>query len=230
MKSAQCGMTELLVNAVLRTIDCAPVPTLLVEPSLEMASALMRTRIRPALELMPALAAKIRGRTQMHLDVDGASIEVVGGRSASALSSRAIGQLLGDELDRLEHDLDGEGDPWQLARRERRRSPTIAGGSRIESLYLASDRRRLHVACPACGERSVPTIAHLVERDSVRAGSAPRVATRWTKPAGWRWWQQGSGARLVSPVRGYQIWSFYRPWVTMAEILASGRPRPSPPS
>src|SRR5262245_55290707 len=77
MKSAQAGMTEVLVNAILRTVDVAPVPTLYVMPTLEMSHALMRTRIRPALERMPELAGKVRSRAMMHLDVDGAPIEVV---------------------------------------------------------------------------------------------------------------------------------------------------------
>ena len=230
MKSAQAGVTEVLVNALLRTIDLAPTPTLYVMPSLEMASALMRTRIRPALDQMPELAAKVRSRTIMHVDVDGAPIEVVGGRSTSALSSRAIGQLFGDELDRLEHDLDGEGDPWVLAKARTATftsrkivavsTPTIAGGSRIESLFLASDQRRLHVACPDCGERIVPTLAQLVEQEAGvvwqcpacghgvdEAGRAALVATGEWRPS------------AVSAVRGYHIWAFYSPWVPMAEIM-----------
>ncbi len=33
MKSAQAGLTEVLINAILRTIDVAPVPTLYVMPT-----------------------------------------------------------------------------------------------------------------------------------------------------------------------------------------------------
>jgi len=231
MKSAQAGLTEVLVNKILQTIDVAPIPTLYVMPTLEMGSALMRTRIRPALELAPELAAKVRGRAMMHLDVDGAPIEVVGGRSTSALSSRAVGQLFGDELDRLEHDLDGEGDPWTLAMArtatfQTRKivavsTPTIQEASRIESLFLASDQRRLHVECLSCAERIVPTLAHLVERDT---------AVRWRCPACFHEVDEGGRLALVatgewrptavSAVRGYHIWAFYSPWVSMAEILA----------
>jgi phage terminase large subunit GpA-like protein len=230
MKSAQAGITEILVNAMLRTIDVAPTPTLYVMPSLEMASALMRTRIRPALEQMPELAAKVRSRTIMHVDVDGAPIEVVGGRSSSALSSRAIGQLFGDELDRLEHDLDGEGDPWTLAMARTATfaartivavsTPTIAGASRIESLYLASDQRRLYVACPACGERIVPTLAQLVEQATGVVWQCPACfhavdeAGRMALVASGEW-----RPSVASPVRGYHVWTFYSPWVSMAEIL-----------
>jgi phage terminase large subunit GpA-like protein len=230
MKSAQAGLTELLVNAILRAIDVAPVPTLYVMPTLEMAQALMRTRVRPALELMPELAGKVRGRTMMHLDVDGAPIEVVGGRSTSALSSRAVGQLFGDELDRLEHDLDGEGDPWQLAQARTATfatrkivavsTPTITGASRIESLFLASDQRRLHVECPSCRARIVPTIAHLVEREgevhwqcpgcSQEVDEAGRMAL--ITAGEWR-------PTAASPIRGYHLWALYSPWTTMAEIL-----------
>lgn len=231
MKSAQAGLTELLVSAVLRTIDVAPVPTLYVMPTLEMAQALVRTRLRPALDLVPDLAAKVRGRAMMHLDCDGASIEVVGGRSTSALSSRAVGQLFGDELDRLEHDLDGEGDPWQLAIARTATfhtrkivavsTPTITGSSRIEELFLASDRRRLHVECPSCGAPIIPTLAHLIERD-------PEV--RWQCPACFHEVDEAGRMALVatgewrptaaSPIRGYHVWAFYSPWVSMAEIIA----------
>lgn len=230
MKSAQAGMTEVLVNATLRTIDVAPVPTLYVMPTLDMAQALMRTRIRPALEFLPDLAAKVRGRAMMHVDVDGAPIEVVGGRSTSALSSRAVGQLFGDELDRLEHDLDGEGDPWALAMARTSTfatrkivavsTPTIAGSSRIESLFFASDQRRLHVACPACGARVVPAIGHLGERDGEARWQCP-TCSREVDEAGrmslvatgeWR-------AMAASSIRGYHVWAFYSPWVSMAEIL-----------
>ncbi len=231
MKSAQSGLTEVAANAMLRTIDVAPIPTLYVMPTLEMAQALMRTRVRPALDLMPELAAKVRSRALMHLDVDGASIEVVGGRSTSALSSRAVGQLFGDELDRLEHDLDGEGDPWALAIARTATfasrkivaisTPTIAGGSRIESLFQASDQRRLHVECSSCKVRVVPTIAHLFERDGVARWQCPGCFHE-VGEAG-RMALVGTGQWLpsvASPIRGYHVWAFYSPWVSMADILA----------
>ncbi len=230
MKSAQAGMTEVLVNALLRTIDVAPLPTLYVMPTLEMAQALMRTRIRPALELMPELAAKVRGRAMMHLDVDGAPVEVVGGRSTSALSSRAVGQLFGDELDRLEHDLDGEGDPWELAKARTATfttrkivaisTPTIADSSRIQAMFLASDQRRLHVECPACRARIVPMISHLVEREGEARWQCPACsgevdeAGRMGLVASGEW-----RPTAASPIRGYHVWAFFSPWTTMAEIL-----------
>jgi phage terminase large subunit GpA-like protein len=66
-----------------------------------------------------------------------------------------------DEIDAYPGDVEGEGDPIALAEARARTfgwrrktflvsTPTIAGLSRIEREYLASDQRRFFVPCPRC--------------------------------------------------------------------------------
>jgi phage terminase large subunit GpA-like protein len=94
-----------------------------------------------------------------------------------------------DDLDAFELEVGPEGDPWSLAegrtrsyRRGKRvgiSTPTIKGLSRIESLYLACDRRRYHVACPHCRERQV-----------LRWGDADA-------PYGFKWdWNEANGEKV----------------------------------
>jgi hypothetical protein len=69
-----------------------------------------------------------------------------------------------DEIDAYPGDVEGEGDPIALAEARARTfgwrrkillvsTPTIAGLSRIEREYLATDQRRYFVPCPHCGHR-----------------------------------------------------------------------------
>ena len=101
------------------------------------------------------------GNTQLAKEFPGGILMITGANSAVGLRSMPIRYLFLDEVDGYPHDVDGEGDPIQLAEKRtttfsRRKifmvsTPTVKDTSRIEREYLASDQRRYFVPCPHCG-------------------------------------------------------------------------------
>jgi phage terminase large subunit GpA-like protein len=60
VKSAQCGGTELLLNACGYLMHHAPAPTLLVQPSVEMAKRFSKQRLDAMIENTPALRGRVK--------------------------------------------------------------------------------------------------------------------------------------------------------------------------
>jgi phage terminase large subunit GpA-like protein len=90
---------------------------------------------------------------------------MTGANSAVGLRSMAARYLFLDEVDGYPGDVDGEGDPINLALARTRTfarrkvfmvsTPKITGMSRIEKAYEESDRRQYWVPCPLCREYQV---------------------------------------------------------------------------
>jgi len=170
MKGAQVGGTECGNNWIGYIIHHAPGPMLAVQPTVELGKRFSRQRIEPLLEETPALrglvaAARERdsGNTMLSKDFPGGQLVITGANSAVGLRSMSARYLFMDEVDAYPGDVDGEGDPIALAGARSRTfgvrkkallvsTPTIAGQSRIEREYEASDQRRFFVPCPHCGE------------------------------------------------------------------------------
>ncbi len=91
----------------------------------------------------------------------GGQLFLSGTNSASALASKPIGNLYFDEVDRYPFDVDGEGDPIELALRRSATfprakaffssTPTLKRTSTIWKKYEDSDKRVYEVPCPFCG-------------------------------------------------------------------------------
>jgi phage terminase large subunit GpA-like protein len=167
MKGAQVGGTEAGNNWLGYVIHHAPGPMLFVQPTVDMAKKLSKQRLAPMIAESPVLAALISptrerdsGNTMLMKEFRGGVLMVTGANSAVGLRSMPIRYLFLDEVDAYPGDVDGEGDPVQLAERRtttfaRRKiflvsTPTIKDVSRIEKEYLASDQRRFYVPCPHC--------------------------------------------------------------------------------
>jgi phage terminase large subunit GpA-like protein len=169
MASAQVGKTRTGLNWLGYIIDCAPGPTLLVQPTVDTAKRVSKQRIAPMLEGTDSLRRKIKpsrdrdsGNTQLEKEFPGGILIMGGANSAAGLRSMPVRNLFLDEVDAYPPDVDGEGDPVALAEQRtgtfgnRRKiyissTPTIKGLSRIEAEYLASDQRRHFMPCPHCG-------------------------------------------------------------------------------
>ena len=89
------------------------------------------------------------------------ALVLTGANSAVGLRSMTARFLFLDEVDAYPGDVEGEGDPIALAEARARTfgwrrkaylvsTPTIAGRSRIEREYQASDQRRFYLPCPHC--------------------------------------------------------------------------------
>ena len=169
---AQTSKTTVGSNWIAYTMDVNPGPMMIVQPTIDMAKRYSRQRLAPMIEESPVLRRKVRenrsrdeANTTLLKEFAGGFLAVAGANSAAGLRSMPVRDLFTDEEDGYPLDVDGEGDPVQLAKARqttfsrrkhlRTSTPTTRGLSRIESAYEASDRCQYHVACPHCGELQV---------------------------------------------------------------------------
>jgi phage terminase large subunit GpA-like protein len=169
MKGAQVGATESGNCWLGYILHHVPAPILAVQPTVELAKRFSRQRVDPLVEETPALRERVAparardsGNTLLSKEFPGGILVLTGANSAVGLRSMTARFLFLDEVDAYPGDVEGEGDPISLAEARARTfgwrrkaflvsTPTIAGRSRIEREYLASDQRRFYVPCPQCG-------------------------------------------------------------------------------
>lgn len=173
MFGTQLGKTEVLYNAVFKRIHLQPCDMLFVQPTLQDAKDHSRQRLMPTVRKMPKVAARMpQGRSRHETNTwqtkemqGDAALFFAGANSARSLASKPLGFALGDEIDGWPLDVDGEGDPVGLIRERMSNfpdrklvlasTPTLKDFSRIETEYLASDRRRYWLPCPHCAGTQV---------------------------------------------------------------------------
>jgi len=166
--ASQLTKTQVALNWVSAMIDGAPANILVLLLTLGLAKR-VSSRISKTIQAIPALREKVaapRSRDARNtLDTKefaGGTLYITTAGSAANLAEVPVRYFYGDEIDRWDLNVDGEGDPIELARKRMstygRRSkeyltssPTIEGISRIDALYRASDQRHYYVPCPHCG-------------------------------------------------------------------------------
>lgn len=166
-KCTQIGGTECGNNWIGHTIDQGQGPMMIVLPTSNAAKKASKTRVGPMIADTPRLRGKVRDaksrdshNTTLLKEFDGGVLIFAGANSATELKSSPVGKLFLDEIEEYPSDVDGQGDPEELAEKRsdtfaRRKkykvsTPTIAGG-RIDRAYKASDQRLFYVPCPLCG-------------------------------------------------------------------------------
>jgi phage terminase large subunit GpA-like protein len=169
MKGAQIGGTECGNNWIGYIIHQAPGPMLAVQPTVEMAKRNSKQRIDPLIEESEVLRELVSdprsrdsGNTMLAKEFPGGILVMTGANSAVGLRSMAARYLFFDEVDAYPGDVDGEGDPVNLALARTRTfarrkvfmisTPKITGRSRIETCFEDSDQRHYWVPCPHCNE------------------------------------------------------------------------------
>ena len=170
MTASQVGKTEILNNICGYFTHHDPCPTLVLQPTLEMARAWSVDRLAPMIAGTPAFRSLIGDPKMKDGDntilfktfKNGARISIAGSNSPVSLASRPIRLLLMDEVDRYPESSGSEGDPVTLALRRTQNffnrkialfsTPTIKGESRIESAFEDSDQRYFNLKCHDCGE------------------------------------------------------------------------------
>ena len=170
MTASQVGKTEILNNICGYFTHHDPCPTLVLQPTLEMARAWSVDRLAPMIAGTPAFRSLIGDPKMKDGDntilfktfKNGARISIAGSNSPVSLASRPIRLLLMDEVDRYPESSGSEGDPVTLAFRRTQNffnrkiamfsTPTIKGESRIESAFEDSDQRYYNLNCHKCGE------------------------------------------------------------------------------
>lgn len=172
MMPTQSGKTEVGNNWVCYIIDHQPAPMMMVLPTVDMAKDHSKTRIALTIAAMPELKDRVgeaksrdsQNAIQLKM-FPGGFLHLGGANSAASLSSKPIKYLYLDEVDRYPMDVDGEGDPVDLAQKRntnfsgaktyKSSTPVDEQTSRIEPAYKASNRQRYHVPCPHCGAYQV---------------------------------------------------------------------------
>ncbi len=148
-------------------IHHAPGPMLAVQPTVELAKRFSRQRIDPLIAESAVLRERVKparsrdaGNTVLSKEFPAGLLVITGANSAVGLRSMPARYLFLDEVDAYPPSADEEGDPVALAEARTRTfswraktflasTPTIAGLSRIEGEYEASDQRRYLRAVPA---------------------------------------------------------------------------------
>lgn len=167
MWGAQTSKTTIGSNWIGYLADLNPGPVMIVQPTIDMAKRYSRQRLAPMVEESPQLRRKVRenrsrdeANTTLLKEFPGGFVAIAGANSAAGLRSMPVRDLFTDEEDGYPVDVDGEGDPVQLAKARqttfarrkhlRTSTPTTKDFSRIEAAYIASDRCHYHVPCPHC--------------------------------------------------------------------------------
>ena len=169
--ASQTGKTEFLLNVAGHRLDEGPrFPVLYIGATEDMTLELVRDRVGEMCRSVPSLwEGMARGQR------DGIKAKWINGvrwsfgwPSASQLSSRPVGLVILDELDRMPRNVGSEGSPLQLADARTKTyaeaktivvsSPTTLGESPIWSRFESGT---MHIAtwlCLGCGELFVPEL------------------------------------------------------------------------
>lgn len=255
-KGAQIGATEAGNNWIGFVMHHAPGPMLVVVPTVEMAKRSSKQRIAPMIEATPVLRERVAparerdsGNSLFAKEFAGGTLILTGANSAVGLRSMPACYLFLDEIDAYPGDLDGEGDPLDLAikrtvtfKRNRKvyivSTPTLLDTSRIWHAWQATDRRRYWVPCPHCGEmqtidwpRIVFDADHPTSAALVCSGCGVLIEERHKRDmlAAGEW--RADGAAADPGVVGFHLSSLYSPpgwysWLDAARDFVAAKDHP----
>ena len=237
MYGAQLSKTEILLNTFGYFADYDPAPIMFLMPSQKLAEDFASTRLNDMVASTPQLRSKVTekegGRdTKLQKEFSGGYIALTGSNSATELSSRPIRVLLADEIDRFPSNVQGEGDPLNLAIERTKTfwnkkivvtsTPTIKNSSRIESEYLNSTQEEYYIPCPACG-----SFQKLEWRNIVFDGVGHKCVDclEVSPEHGWKKnlihgiWQASNVDIDPYLVRGFKISELYSPFSKWSSII-----------
>jgi phage terminase large subunit GpA-like protein len=241
--ASQLGKSEMQMNLLAYIIAVEPGPTLIVQPTLDMAATFSRDRLAPMVRDTPVLRGRVADAksksgeaTMFHKRFVGGHVTLVGSNSAAGLASRPIRYLLLDEVDRFETSAGAEGDAVALATARTRTfwnrkiimtsSPTIKGASRIEAAWAASDQREYQTPCPNCETFSVlqwPNIEWPEGKPELAAWRCPSCAELIGHSAKAEMvergrWRAKSDNLSVSRVAGFRLAETISPWRSWGDL------------
>ena len=243
MKGAQVGGTEVGNNFLGYIVHLSPGPIMMVMPTVDGAKRTSKTRIDPMFAAIPELNGLISTRrskdasnTTLMKEFQGGVLVLTGANSAIGLRSMPVRYIFLDEIDAYKGDVEGEGDPVNLAIKRtstfnRRKifmvsTPTIQGVSRIEDEYILSDQRHYIVPCPHCKNKQV-----LKWKQIYWENKAPQTAVYICEFCGgvieehYKTWmlENGEWQRFnpESKVAGFHLSSLYSPvgWFSWADAV-----------
>lgn len=168
-KGHQLGGSALGENFIGRNITSAAGNILAVFATKDDAEKWEMDRFEPMRQATPALRRRVKdanrkgsANTKLRKRFPGGIMNLVSATRAGRLKSTTVRYVLLEEVDEYELNVDGQGNPIDLAinrtsnfgRRAKifaNSTPTIKRRSQIEKLYERGDQRRYFVPCPDCG-------------------------------------------------------------------------------
>jgi phage terminase large subunit GpA-like protein len=172
IKSARVGYTRMFLAAIGYFIEHDPCPIMVVQPTNDDAKKHSKEDLAPMLRDVPALQGRVaeaKGRAASNTITDkifrGGSLSIIGANSPRGFRRTSRRVVIFDEVDGYPASAGTEGDQIELGIRRTEyywnrkiiagSTPTLAGYSRIEGMFLAGDQRRYYVPCPECGDYQV---------------------------------------------------------------------------
>lgn len=170
-KSVQTGISIAGLALVGSYVDRAPCRIGFGLPTQDAIAEFNREKLGPVIDQTRRLRALVKpqtsrsgtGSTSTSKRFRGGSLALINANSASDLRSKTLKIGVADEIDEWSFDLDGQGESFDLflgrftafhATGDWRvlalSTPTVAGGSRIDDLFMQGDQRFWHVKCPQC--------------------------------------------------------------------------------
>ena len=167
-KAEQLGGTEAVQRIVQEVVDQRPRPVLYIYPNEKVAAKQARLRLLPSLRATPATNARLGPSrvkaSSLLLRLDRMSVMLAGSNSPANVEGVAAGVTIVAELARCESStlarVRGRGSAYHDPVLVVLGTPGEAGAG-IDAEFLASDRRRYHVPCPACGVYHVRRVEDL---------------------------------------------------------------------
>ena len=165
MKASRLGATEAVINMVGYHVDLDPLDIMYVQTSDNEARKFAKKLWNPAKEATPVLSEKIsdtktrdsESSTTLLQMFPGGSFNIAGGSSAKPFRMVAVPFVIGDDIDGMPDDVDGEGDPVELLISRCKNfwnrkiflasTTTIKGQSRIDNWFQKSDKRYFFLPC-----------------------------------------------------------------------------------
>ena len=173
-KSAQIGATAVGIAWMGAIIATAPAKAMVIFPTISSVQDYNREKLQPTITATPDLRRRVRdqvsrssrGSTALNKAFPGGSLVLTGANSSVDLRSKTVRYQHRDEIDDWPLDLDGQGDPEEMADARliahhatgdymvfKSSTPTIKGRSRIDAAFEKGDQRHYQVPCPQCGTR-----------------------------------------------------------------------------
>ena len=165
-KPTQVGGTRVILNMLAYIIAHDPADTLIVYPTLPVATYTSKNRIEPMLMASPVLREQYLPQESTDLELhfkSGMVLILAGANSAASLATRPVRYLFFDEIDKYPARTGKESDPIHLGMERVKTfphnrkvvgtsTPTVTTGNIWRQLESADQVREFFVSCPHCAQ------------------------------------------------------------------------------
>jgi len=184
MKSTRVGYTKIVNFSVAYDIVEDPCPQIIFQPNDSKAGEWSKKELKPLLRDIPYVGdCIIKTREENNLNYKaypGGFVESRGGKSANNYASATAKKIRLDEYDRFPDDVDGEGDPYELAKKRTESywngqvmigsTPTVKYHSKIETKFNETDMKFRYLPCPKCNHYQILEFKNLIIPQEYREG------------------------------------------------------------